>query len=77
MTEPDWRGGFYTPEPPRNIHLVRDEYDGKIADRTDEPCDYCGGNGSIWRWRHNGGADCWLDIDGIGPWAGWASEVKP
>jgi hypothetical protein len=66
-----WHGRTAAPEPPPHIRHVRDDHDGLIADRTDEPCDHCCGDGSIWRWRHNGNADCWLEIDGIGPWAGW------
>jgi hypothetical protein len=58
------------PEPPAPIRHVQDGQ-GDIADRLDEQCDYCGNSGSLWRWRHNGATDCWLDIDGIGPWEGW------
>ncbi len=61
-----WRGALT--EPPAQILHVRDEHDG-LMDRQG-PCDFC--DGSIWRWRHNGNADCWMDLDGIAPWTGWS-----
>lgn len=68
---PDWRGPVVSAEPPANIRYVRD-VSGSIADRLEGPCEWCHKpEGSIWRWRHNGNSDCWLDIDGIGPWEGW------
>lgn len=67
----EWRVGHAAAEPPERIRHVVDLHDGKLADRTDQECDYCGPGHSVWRWRHNGGQDCWLDIDGIGPWEGW------
>lgn len=60
-------------EPPREVRTVIDEFTKSIADRTDEDCDFCGPPGSIWRYRHNGGSECWLEMDGIGPW----TEVPP
>lgn len=68
-TDPDWRGPVIAPEPPLEIRHVRDG-GGAVADRLGQ-CEHCF-VGSIWRWRHNGNSDCWLDIDGIGPWEGWA-----
>jgi len=56
-------------EPPMTVVAVKDSH-GDIADRTPEECDHCGPGFSIWRWRHNGGRECWLEIDGIGPWEG-------
>lgn len=66
---PKWRGPVISEEPPPEIRHVR-ESDGYIADRLG-PCGECCGDGSIWRWRHNGGEECWFEIDGIGPWEGW------
>jgi hypothetical protein len=66
----EWRGRITTTEPPTHIRHVRDTSDGKLADRLDQPCeDHPDGN--LWRWQHNGGTDCWYEIDGIGPWEGW------
>jgi hypothetical protein len=68
MREDLWRGPVISPEPPPAVMAAQDGQ-GYIADRLLEPCEYCGdGVGSIWRWRHNGRSECWLDIDGIGPW---------
>jgi len=61
-----WTGDSVT-EPPRHVLAVRDS-SGCVADRTPQECDVCKPLGSVWRWRHNGAADCWMDIDGIGPW---------
>ncbi len=76
MTLPDepaeieWRDGIPALEPPARIRHVRDASDGKIADRLAEPCEDHP-NGTLWRWRHNGNSDCWMEMDGIGPWEGW------
>lgn len=75
MTGPEWHGGLPAGEPPPYIRHVRD-CDGYTADRTGRPCEYCGNSGSIWRWRHNGNAGCWLDIDGVGPWVGWSTDPE-
>lgn len=66
-TRPLWRGPVISAEPPSSVSAVQ-ESRGFIADRLPEPCEECAGFGSIWRWRHNGRSECWLDIDGIGPW---------
>lgn len=62
------------PEPPPEVLVVTDS-GGRIADRTETPCDYCGPPGNIWRWRHNGGTECWLEMDGIGPWKEVPSQL--
>lgn len=68
-----WFSRHGADEPPSHITRVRDG-EGDIAGRTPEACEYCGtGDASIWRWEHNGNSDCWLDIDGYGPWV----EVRP
>jgi hypothetical protein len=59
--------GVTSAEPPSYVMAVR-ESRGHIADRTETSCEYCGPPGTEWRWRHNGGTECWLDMDGIGPW---------
>jgi hypothetical protein len=61
-------------EPPSHVKAVRDEFNEHIADRTDKECDFCGPSGSIWKWRHNGGSECWLEMDGIGPWTEVATQ---
>lgn len=71
---PDWCGPVISPEPPADIRHAQDS-GGYIADRLDVPCEWCvKPAGSMWRWRHNGNSDCWLDIDGIGPWIGWRDD---
>jgi hypothetical protein len=68
-----WAGGFYSPEPPEGVDHVRDDHDGKVMDRLGDECYDCGQGHSMWRWRHNGGTECWNEMDGIGPW----TEVGP
>lgn len=70
----DWYGEIPAPEPPARIRVVRDSSDGAVMDRLG-PCEWC--DGSMWRWRHNGGTGCWLDMDGVGPYDGWTMEPGP
>jgi hypothetical protein len=60
--------GDYTVEPPPNILHVKDEGTGNVMDRVGE-CQFC--PGGWWRWRHNRGEECWMDMDGIGPFTEW------
>lgn len=69
----DWHGDIAAPEPPARIRTVRDR-EGGVMDRLG-PCEWC--DGSMWRWRHNGGTECWLDMDGVGPYDGWTMEPGP
>lgn len=64
--------GDYTQEPPAEVLAVQDDYLGEIMDRTPEACQWCE-SGSIWKWRHNSTFECWMDMDGIGPF----TQVPP
>jgi hypothetical protein len=57
-----WSG--WPGEPPDGVNHVQDEHTGYVMDRIG-PCEWC--SGSTWRWRHNDGTECWMDMDGIGP----------
>ncbi len=72
MTAPVWfgTGPGLAGEPPASVLQVVDQHDGKVMDRVGD-CEHC--PGGRWRWRHNGGEDCWMDMDGIGPY----EEVRP
>lgn len=62
-----WTGDYASPEPPAGVDHVRDR-EGATMDRLPQQCDHCGPGHSLWRWRHNGNNDCWLDMDGYAPW---------
>ena len=67
-----WRTRW-SQQPPPHVLRVRDEHDGYEMVRTAVPCGYCGDDDALWVWLHNGAMDCWLDMDGYGPFI----EVKP
>ncbi len=71
-----WTGGFGSAEPPQGVDHVRDGA-GHVMDRQPEQCDFCGPGHSLWRWRHNGGTECWLDMDGYAPWTEVEGKRRP
>lgn len=70
-----WQG---TAEPPPHVVRVRNIASGQVAVRAGDlttpwghmpagTCDNCGPPGTWWTWLHNGNSECWLELDGIGP----------